>query len=429
MDSVARGEQEPQRRIVSVDVRTQAVTTIATGALHRPMLSADGRTLTYRRENPEAPLARVANFFGPDAQGDGAYDAVNWGSEVHHVDLDVDLATGAPTNAPREAAPRSASPSAPSLRVTNTLSEGTRLVLTRPSGADIDVWRGNAWVTALRTGRAEAISYVSMSGAPLTGWILYPPGHVAGQRIPIVTAVYPGTVYESRTLNDFDIFNPQFNHPQLFAALGYGVVLPSMPASDKPLQTDALKELPDGVLPLIDTLIARGIADSQRVAVVGQSAGGWATLGLIGQTGRFRSAVASASYSNLVSLYGTFYGQYRHGDAGRPQHAQLLRMLQFERGFYGADAPPWGQPERYRMNSPLWRAAAVATPLMLIHGELDFVPVQQAEEFFTALYRQDKRVELVRYAGEGHTVAGRANVLDLWERLAEWLRETMGEGR
>lgn len=62
---------------------------------------------------------------------------------------------------------------------------------------------------------------------------------------------------------------------------------------------------------------------------------------------------------------------------------------------------------------------------MLIHGELDFIPIQQAEEFFTALFRQDKRAVLVRYAGEGHTISGRANVLDLWRRLADWLADTM----
>jgi len=132
--------------------------------------------------------------------------------------------------------------------------------------------------------------------------------------------------------------------------------------------------------------------------------------------------------SGALSLYGTFYGQYRYGDAGSPQRAQVLRMLRFERGVYSAEAPPWEEPERYRVNSPLWRVASVQTPLMLIHGELDFVPVQQAEEFFTALYRQDKRVRLVRYAGEGHTIAGRANVLDLWRRLEEWLAETMPAG-
>ena len=113
----------------------------------------------------------------------------------------------------------------------------------------------------------------------------------------------------------------------------------------------------------------------------------------------FRTAMASASYANLTSLYGTFYGQYRHGDAGRPLHAQVLRMLQFERGYYGAGAPPWEQPERYRSNSPIERVGQVKTPLMLIHGEIDFIPIQQAEEFFTAMYRRDQRVKLLRYAG------------------------------
>ena len=46
-------------------------------------------------------------------------------------------------------------------------------------------------------------------------------------------------------------------------------------------------------------------------------------------------------------------------------------------------------------------------------------------EAVTALYRQDKRVRLVRYAGEGHTITARANVLDMWQRIEEWLRETM----
>ncbi len=94
---------------------------------------------------------------------------------------------------------------------------------------------------------------------------------------------------------------------------------------------------------------------------------------------------------------------------------------------FGADAPPWEQPERYRVNSPLWRAASVHTPLLLVHGDQDFIPVQQAEEFFTALYRQDKRVELVRYAGEEHTIGLRENVLDLWRRIDKWLRETMND--
>lgn len=67
----------------------------------------------------------------------------------------------------------------------------------------------------------------------------------------------------------------------------------------------------------------------------------------------------------------------------------------------------------------------VKTPVMLIHGDLDFIPIQQAEEFFTALLRQDKRAQFVRYKGEWHTISNRANVLDLWTRVAAWLSTTM----
>ncbi|MHB1167985.1 MAG: alpha/beta hydrolase family protein [Longimicrobiales bacterium] len=68
--------------------------------------------------------------------------------------------------------------------------------------------------------------------------------------------------------------------------------------------------------------------------------------------------------------------------------------------------------------------ADVHTPVMLVHGEMDFIPIQQAEEYFTALYRQDKAVTLLRYAGEWHTLTARANVLDLWNRLGAWLERT-----
>ena len=47
------------------------------------------------------------------------------------------------------------------------------------------------------------------------------------------------------------------------------------------------------------------------------------------------------------------------------------------------------------------------------------------EEFFTALLRQDKRAVLLRYQGEWHTISNRANVLDLWKRVTDWLAATM----
>ena len=74
-------------------------------------------------------------------------------------------------------------------------------------------------------------------------------------------------------------------------------------------------------------------------------------------------------------------------------------------------------------------ANKVQTPVMLIHGDLDVIPIQQAEEFFTALYRQDKRAKFLRYQGEWHTIANRENVLDMWKRIGSWLSETMAAAK
>jgi len=100
-----------------------------------------------------------------------------------------------------------------------------------------------------------------------------------------------------------------------------------------------------------------------------------------------------------------------------------------EQGQFRMGNPPWKDFERYVRNSPLSYAERVETPLMIVHGDMDFIPMQQSEEFFTALYRQGKRAELVRYWGEGHTPESTDNVRDLWHRIYAWLDEFLDISR
>src|SRR3546814_4689107 len=71
-------------------------------------------------------------------------------------------------------------------------------------------------------------------------------------------------------------------------------------------------------------------------------------------------------------------------------------------------APPWDDPERYLRNSPLMHVKDIETPIMLLSGDRDYVPTQQAEEFFTALTRLGKDAVLVRYFGEDHVYHSRS---------------------
>jgi len=430
----------PSARLVLTDLRTGARRTLARGNIHRLTVSADERLIAFLREKPGQPVSSYFAF----TDAEEGYSAVNWGTERHVINAqsgaEVEPSSmNAPARpvqkanieipAPRPGARRlSVSPTDDAALFVARASDGTHLWLAggggRPLSSSLEIWRANEWVRDLALGMAEPITYTATDGTPLTAWLLLPHNYVKGTKVPVVTIVYPG-VYGTTPPSTFSPLNSDFKHPQLFAALGYAVLLPSMPLAKNPTESHSLRQLPLGVLPALDAVIAQGIADPDRIAVLGQSDGGFAVIGLITQTTRFRSAIAIAGFSDFVSLYGTLYGQYRYGDAGRPEKGQVLRMLQLEKGADGLDGPPWAQADRYRENSAVFQANKATTPLMLAHGDLDFIPIQQAEEFFTALYRQDKRASLVRYQGEGHTIANRANVLDLWHRMADWLTETM----
>ena len=89
--------------------------------------------------------------------------------------------------------------------------------------------------------------------------------------------------------------------------------------------------------------------------------------------------------------------------------------------------PPWETIDRYVRNSPIFSAPKIDAPVLLFHGDQDYVPLTQAEEMFSALRALGKSVELVRYWGEGHVFQSPANIADLWERIAIWLVECRRE--
>ena len=91
-------------------------------------------------------------------------------------------------------------------------------------------------------------------------------------------------------------------------------------------------------------------------------------------------------------------------------------------------APPSLDLWRYLKNSPAYYLDRVTTPLLLIHGDQDHVPIEGAEEVFTGLHRLGKRVRFVRYFGEGHVIDSPANIRDMWGRIFAWLAETMPPG-
>lgn len=159
--------------------------------------------------------------------------------------------------------------------------------------------------------------------------------------------------------------------------------------------------------------------DSTRMALQGQSWGGYQIAYLVTKTNMFRAAWAGAPVSNMTSAYGGI----RWGTG-------LNRQFQYEKTQSRIGATLWQRQDLYLKNSPLFSADKVTTPLVMMHNDADgAVPWYQGIEFFTALRRLNKKVWLLQYNGEDHNLVERKNRKDLSVRLGQFFDYYLKDGK
>src|SRR3546814_16637862 len=118
-------------------------------------------------------------------------------------------------------------------------------------------------------------------------------------------------------------------------------------SSDLKVPRDPLNGLVEDVFAAVDAAVAAGYVDPDRLAVQGQSYGGYTAAALVGLTDRFKAAVAQAGPYNLLSLYGTFDERSRIHDAEKGLQLFAVSLLEPSQG--GLGAPPWDDPESYQI--------------------------------------------------------------------------------
>lgn len=150
--------------------------------------------------------------------------------------------------------------------------------------------------------------------------------------------------------------------------------------------------------------------DASKMAIQGQSWGGYQVAYLVTRTNMFAAAGAGAPVANMTSAYGGI----RWGSG-------LNRQFQYERTQSRIGATLWQRQDLYLKNSPLFHATKINTPLLMTHNDKDgAVPWYQGIEFFTALRRLDKKVWLLQYNEEDHNLVERRNRKDLSIRLSQF---------
>ena len=168
------------------------------------------------------------------------------------------------------------------------------------------------------------------------------------------------------------------------------------------------------VLRVVEWAVQEGLADRERVGIMGLSYGGYLTNWMVANhPGVFRAAVSENPVTDLLLEWGT-------SDFGR----QL--------GLQSAGARnPWEDPAAFLAHSPTARMHQSKTPLLLLQAENDLrCPPGNSETVFLILRTLGREVEMIRYPGESHIMLaiGRPDRrVDRLERIVAWFKDHLGD--
>ncbi len=264
-------------------------------------------------------------------------------------------------------------------------------------------------------GAARLVEWRGLDGDVLRGALLLPANYAEGKRYPVIVYPYGGSS-RSNTIFQFGLSGTGTENMQVFASRGYAVFLPD----SKTHVGSPMRDIADCVLSGVAKLVDLGIADPDRLGIMGHSYGGYSTLSLITQTKIFRAAVSRAGLADLTGAYGDLLS---NGTAMNIQWA--------EGGQGNMGGPLWEFRSRYIENSPWFYLDRVETPLLIIHGSQDTrVPAHNADEVFVGLRRLGKEVVYARYDGEDHSELywSYSNRLDYLKRVIAWFDEHLRAG-
>jgi dipeptidyl aminopeptidase/acylaminoacyl peptidase len=252
----------------------------------------------------------------------------------------------------------------------------------------------NPQVRDFAVGEQEEITWRSKDGSLVGGVLVKPVGYRTGQRYPLIVAIHGGPASA-----DVLGFNGGYGS-QVYAGAGYAVLRPNYRGSTNyglKHKTDIVGNYfapgYEDIMAGVDHLIAQGIADPDRMGVLGWSAGGHWSNWILVHTDRFKAISSGAGTSNWISMY-------------------AQSDVQRNRQFYLGNKLPYDDFDAYWKQSPLKYIRNARTPTMIHVVEGDpRVPSPQSVELHMALKQLGVPTELFMYPGSTHGIPDPRNQL------------------
>ena len=283
-------------------------------------------------------------------------------------------------------------------------------VLEMAAKTPVQVSAANTNLSKPPLGETREIRWKSTDGKEIEGLLTLPVGYEQGKRYPLILNIHGGP---SGAFTETFIGSAGLYPIATFASRGYAVLRPNPRGSvgyGGKFRASNVNDWGGGdykdLMAGVDHVIGMGVADPNRLAVMGWSYGGYMTNWVITQTNRFKAAATGAGLSDLISMWGTndipsTLDDYFEGTA-------------------------YEQPERYIKMSPLYHVQNVTTPTLILHGEIDpRVPTTQGYEMYRALKRRGVDTAMVVYPRTQHGPQEPKFVLDIMQRHLDWVAKHM----
>ncbi len=254
-------------------------------------------------------------------------------------------------------------------------------------------------------GNGELVTWKTYSGKDATGVVYKPENFDPNKKYPMIVYFYEKL---SDNLNRYQAPAPtpsRINHTY-FVSNDYIVFTPDISYTIGHPGKSAEDYINSGV----ETLKKNTWVNGSKIAIQGQSWGGYQVAHLITATNMYAAAWTGAPVVNMTSAYGGI----RWGTG-------MSRQFQYEQTQSRIGKTLWEAPELYIENSPLFNMPKVTTPVVIMHNDEDgAVPWYQGIEMFMALRRLQKPVWMLNYNGDDHNLIKRANKNDIQQRQVQF---------
>jgi dipeptidyl aminopeptidase/acylaminoacyl peptidase len=262
-----------------------------------------------------------------------------------------------------------------------------------------------AQVAGWKLGSVEVVSWRSRDGTLIEGVLHKPADYDPKRKYPLLVKIHGGPtgVSQPRFLpNDYAYPVQAFLakgalilEPNYRGSAGYGAAFRALNVRN--LGIGDMWDVMSG----IDSLIAKGMVDPQKLAAMGWSQGGYISAFLTTHTDRFKAISVGAGISDWATYYVS------------------TDITPFTPQYLGAT--PWDDPQIYAKTSPITTIRQAKTPTLIQHGSADRrVPVPDAFELYRGLSDQHVDARLILYTGFGHGIDKPKSALALMQANLDW---------